>query len=93
MLTLSDHSHGTDPHERYVAEPHWDGTEIDEHTLYGGLTASSMVSDFTTDGSRKIAWHTGDLFVVSSCMLVSYSYTRSILKGDDGGCMMHTPRH
>jgi hypothetical protein len=60
MLTLSDHSRGTDPHEPYVAEPHWDGTEIDEHTLYGGLTASSMVSDFTTDGSRKIAWHTGD---------------------------------
>ena len=36
--------------------PHWDGTEIDEHTEKGGLSASSMVSDFTLDGVRKTAW-------------------------------------
>ena len=68
MLTLSDHSYGTNPHEPYQRMPHWDGTEIDEHTEEGGLSASSMVSDFTLDGSRKIAWHTGP----NPCMTVYY---------------------
>jgi len=68
MLTLSDHSSGKNRHEPYVAMPHWKGTEVDEHTISGGLTASSMVSDFTTDGKRKIAWHTGP----NPCMTVYY---------------------
>ena len=42
------------------------GAELDEHSEYGGLTASSMVSDFMTDMSRKIAWHTGP----NPCMAV-----------------------
>ena len=67
MMTLSDHSYGRNPHEPYVAEPHWDGTEIDVHGN-GELSASSMVSDFKSDGSRKIAWHTGP----NPCMAVYY---------------------
>ena len=37
MLTLSDHSYGgkENAHEPYVAHPHWDGAEIDEHTVNG----------------------------------------------------------
>jgi len=61
MMTLSDHSHGgkENAHEPYVAQPHWRGSELDEHTEHGGLSASSMVSDFSTDAEkpRKIAWH------------------------------------
>ena len=68
MRTLSDHSYGRDPHEPRVAMPHWDGTEVDEHTFFGGLSASSMVSDFSADGRRKIAWHTGP----NPCMAVYY---------------------
>jgi secernin len=33
--------------------------KVDFRSSYGELTASSMVSDFTLDGKRKIAWHTG----------------------------------
>merc|ERR1740121_2988972 len=68
MMTLSDHSYGKNPHEPYVQMPHWDGTEVDVHSFDGGLTASSMVSDFTTDFKRKIAWHTGP----NPCMTVYY---------------------
>ena len=35
---------------------------------YGGLTASSMVSDFTTDGRRRVAWHS----IVNPSMSVFY---------------------
>ena len=54
MMTLSDHSYGgsENAHEAYVAQPHWRGTEIDEHTVNGGISASSMVSDFSTLQSR-----------------------------------------
>ena len=44
----------------------------------GELTASSMVSDFTLDGKRKIAWHTDNptmlavLVVVYSVLLIMY---------------------
>ena len=46
------------------------GTEIDEHTMSGGISASSMVSDFSTDVAvpRKIAWHTGP----NPCMAAYY---------------------
>lgn len=74
MLTLSDHSYGIDPHEPYQRMPHWDGTEIDEHTIDGGISASSMVSDFTLDGRRKIAWHTGP----NPCMTVYCEPTCSL---------------
>lgn len=33
--------------------------KVDWRSSSGELTASSMVSDFTLDGKRKIAWHTG----------------------------------
>jgi dipeptidase len=63
MLTLSDHEHGGDVHQPYVAEPNFRHATIDWHATpgedYGDLSASSMVSDFSTDGSRKIVWHTG----------------------------------
>jgi hypothetical protein len=72
MITLSDHSYGgkENAHEPYVAQPHWRGTEIDEHTEEGGISASSMVSDFSTNAAkpRKIAWHTGP----NPCMAVYY---------------------
>jgi hypothetical protein len=29
------------------------GTEIDEHTMEGGISASSMVSDFSTDAEVR----------------------------------------
>ena len=85
MLTLSDHSYGIDPHEPYQRMPHWDGTEIDEHTIDGGISASSMVSDFTLDGSRKIAWHTGPnpcMTVYCECanMIPSFCLVASIRK-------------
>ena len=72
MMTLSDHSYGgkEHAHEPYVAQPHWRGTEIDEHTEEGGISASSMVSDFSTNAAkpRKIAWHTGP----NPCMAAYY---------------------
>lgn len=69
MLTLSDHGGSftrENQHAPYERMPHFNGAEIDEHSERGGLTASSMVSDFTSDMTRKIAWHTGP----NPCMAV-----------------------
>ena len=46
-----------------LARHEWEGDKPG-----GDLTASSMVSDFTTDMTRKIAWHTGP----NPCMTVYY---------------------
>ena len=61
ITTLSDHTCTRDappdgPPDT-VPHPEHSCTQIDEMTTSGGLTASSMVSDFTTDGRRRIAWH------------------------------------
>eukprot|EP00662_Eupelagonemidae_sp_cell21_P036021 gene36021-62024_t len=55
MLTLSDHActKDDDPAGPPSPTPHL-GRSC---TQMGGITASSMVSDFTTDGRRRIAWH------------------------------------
>jgi hypothetical protein len=71
MLTLSDHEHSGDIHAPYVAQPAFHTAEIDVHTTRtarGTISASSMVSDFTSDGSRKVVWHTGP----NPCMAVYY---------------------
>jgi len=52
MEVLSDHSTGEQPGEPLVIDPHWSGTEICRHSEHGGITASSMVGDFTHDDSR-----------------------------------------
>jgi len=68
MLTLSDHEHGGDVDQPYVAMPSR-GATIDWHASRAGsgtISASSMVSDFSTDGLRKIVWHTGP----NPCMAV-----------------------
>ena len=59
ITTLSDHActHRSPPDGPPVTEPHFFCTEVDELSWFGGITASSMLSDFTTDGRRKIAWH------------------------------------
>jgi secernin len=61
ILTLSDHActRESAPDGPPEPTPHPDHscTSIDEMTTEGGITASSMVSDFTTDGRRRIAWH------------------------------------
>jgi hypothetical protein len=70
MLTLSDHEHGGDVDQPYVAMPSR-GATIDWHASHAGggtISASSMVSDFSTDGLRKIVWHTGP----NPCMAVSH---------------------
>lgn len=69
MLTLSDHEHSGRINEPYDSEP--GGTALDWHaSLAGGgdLSASSMVSDFKSDGSQRIVWHTGP----NPCMAVYY---------------------
>ena len=67
MTVLKDHSYGHDLHEPPVSQIHWIGTEIDEHTFVGGITASSMVSEFKSNGV-KIAWHS----LTNPCMAVFY---------------------
>ena len=62
MLTLSDHEHGADIHEPYVAEPSFRVATVDWHTSRSGsgdISASSMVSEFSSDGTRRVVWHTG----------------------------------
>jgi hypothetical protein len=57
MLTLSNHEHSGDIHAPHVAQPAFGTAEIDMHTTRttrGTISASSMVSDFTSDGSRKV---------------------------------------
>jgi hypothetical protein len=71
MLTLSDHEHGGDVDQPYVAKPSFHVATIDWHTSTpgsGDISASSMVSDFSQDGLRKIVWHTGP----NPCMSVYY---------------------
>ncbi len=72
MLTLSDHEHDGDVDQPYVAEPSFRRATIDWHATpgygVGTLSASSMVSDFSADGLRKIVWHTGP----NPCMAVYY---------------------
>ena len=67
MTVLKDHSYGHDLHEPPVDKIHWMGTEICEHTFVGGITASSMVSEFKDNGV-KIAWHS----LTNPCMAVFY---------------------
>ena len=62
ILTLSDHActRETPPDGPPHPTPHpgRSCTQIDELTDGShGLTASAMVSDFSTDGKRRIAWH------------------------------------
>jgi hypothetical protein len=71
MLTLSDHEHGGNLHQPFVAEPSFHVATIDWHASkpgHGDVSASSIVSDFSTDLSRKIVWHTGP----NPCMAVYY---------------------
>ena len=71
MLTLSDHEHDGDIHAPYVSEPSFQSVAVDWHASRpgsGDISASSMVSDFTSDGRRKIVWHTGP----NPCMAVYY---------------------
>ena len=71
MLTLSDHEHNGDVHAPYVADPSFRVATVDWHASRpgsGDISASSMVSDFSLDGSQKIVWHTGP----NPCMAVYY---------------------
>ena len=71
MLTLSDHEHGGDIHQHYVAYPSFHVATIDWHAAHpgiGDISASSMVSDFSSAGQRRIVWHTGP----NPCMAVYY---------------------
>jgi hypothetical protein len=92
MLTLSDHEHDSGIHAPYVAEPSFHGGIIDWHASRPGsgtISASSMVSDFTTNGARRIVWHTGpvsELQDAAYCVLchvatltVAYCRTRAWL--------------